>query len=150
VDASRIGLAGWSHGGWAIMDLMTMRLERPGEAKVADATPRTLDGLKSLFLVYPYVGFGSRSRHRDWVRAVPTFGLIAPKDHIGPPAQHEAAYVRARAGGCEVETWTPEGATHAFDQPTQAFAAISPMRLDPALAKEAQARFAAHLQRTLV
>ena len=30
VDAGRIALAGWSHGAWSIMDLMTMPLERPG------------------------------------------------------------------------------------------------------------------------
>lgn len=64
VDASRIVLAGWSHGGWAIMDLMTMGWEQPGEAGLADPDPTPLKGLRGLFLAYPYGGFGALSRRR--------------------------------------------------------------------------------------
>ena len=48
VDASRVNLAGWSHGAWSIMDLMTMPLERPGEAALADPSPECLGAIQSL------------------------------------------------------------------------------------------------------
>lgn len=147
VDETRIGLAGWSHGGWAIMDMMTMPLSRPGEARVADADAALLAGVKGLFLVYPYTGFGVRSRRRDWVRAIPTYGVMASRDHLGGPAQHEAMYDRARAGGCPVETWIAE-AGHAFDQPDGGASPLA--RRDQALVDECHARFGGFLTRTLL
>ncbi len=45
-DPTRLALAGWSHGGWAIMDLMTMALTRPGEAGVADPGLAEVEGLE--------------------------------------------------------------------------------------------------------
>ena len=135
VDAGRIALAGWSHGGWSIMDLMTMPLLKDEEARVAGADPALLDGVKGLFLVYPYVGFGSRSRHRKWVRSPAVTGIIAARDHLGKPDLHEAAYDSARAAGCAIQTVTLD-ATHAFDQPDEPLLAVSPMRRDPALAAD--------------
>jgi dienelactone hydrolase len=144
VDASRLVLAGWSHGAWAIMDLMTMALERPEEARIAGASPALLDPVRGLFLLYPYLGMGTRSRHRDWRYPRPTYGVIASRDHLGSPALHLSAYDRARRSGCEVETWVAEG-THAFDQPQEMLLSISPMRRDPALTREAIRRFSGFL-----
>lgn len=140
VDASSLVLTGWSHGSWAIMDLMTMGLQRPQEARIAGAHPGLLDGVSGLFLIYPYLGPGSRSRHRPWLYNKPVFGLIAERDHLGPPDLHDQAYDRARAAGCEVETWRVD-ATHAFDQPEDPFDRFSPMKRDPALAELARGRF---------
>ena len=67
-DPARLVLAGWSHGAWAIMDLATMPLERPGEAGLADPSPEPLAGLQGLFLGYPYGGVTALSRTRPWVR----------------------------------------------------------------------------------
>ena len=145
VDAGRMVLAGWSHGGWAIMDLMTMALEREAEARIAGAGPGLLDGVKGLYLNYPYVNFGSRAARRDWRYQPKVLGVIAERDHLGGPKLHEAAYARARASGCAVETVTVKG-THAFDQPGEMLLTVSPMRRDPALTAENLTRFREFLE----
>ncbi len=140
VDASCTALAGWSHGSWAIMDLMTMPLARSGEADLTDPSPEALDSLKGLFLVYPYGGFPALTRSRDWVRTPKSLAIIAKGDHITAASQAGRLYERARASGAQVEVWTADG-SHAFDEPTAQF----PMRYDAALTAESQRRFAEFL-----
>lgn len=144
VDASRIVLAGWSHGGWSMMDLMTMRLERAGEASLSD--PQTarpaLEGVIGLALYYPYVGPGALSRTRPWVRNRPVFGVIARSDHLTGVDNAQHLYDRIARGGSEVEVWIAEG-THAFDEPTS----VGPMRFDPELTQVSLDRFVGFLNR---
>ena len=121
-----------------------MALERPEEARIAGASPELLDPVRGLFLLYPYLGLGTRARHCDWRYPRPTYGVIASRDHLGSPAIHEAAYERARRSGYEVETWLAEG-THAFDQPQEMLLSISPMRRDLALTRQALDRFSGFL-----
>lgn len=138
VDKNRIALAGWSHGAWGIMDLMTMPLERAGEAGLANPRPDDLEALKSVFLVYPYVGFLARSRSNLWVRSPRTFGVIARKDHLGGVRTHMRCYASAVAAGADVEIWTVD-ATHAFDEP--GIKPPTPMMYDAELASEAIDKF---------
>lgn len=116
VDPTRIALAGWSHGSWAVMDLMTMALDTRGEARLADPTPEPLDAVKSLFLAYPYVNLISRSRDVVWKRAPRAFAVVPRDDHLGSVRLHMRAYAAAVAGGADLEIWSV-GATHAFDEP---------------------------------
>ena len=148
VDASRIALAGWSHGAWSIMDLMTMPLERAGEAALADPTPEPLDGVKSLFLAYPYGGPGALSRSRPWIRAPETYGVVAEKDHLTGQADALRIFDAARQSGARPHMWIAPG-THAFDAPGHD-GFPSPMRYDPELAEGCQGRFLSFLHRTLV
>jgi dienelactone hydrolase len=146
VDASRMALAGWSHGSWAMMDLMTMPLERPGEAGLADPDGRLLDGVKGLFLAYPYCGPGALSQLRPWRRAAEVFAIIGEKDAVALPAFIRRALRTAERAGSAVETWLAPGATHAFDEDG---AALSRFRYDAELAAEAEGRLAVFLKRTL-
>lgn len=144
VDPSRLVMAGWSHGGWSIMDLMTMRLERPGEAGLADpwtAAP-ALEGVAGLGLFYPYVGPGALSRTRPWVRNPPVLAVIARDDHLTSIDNARSLHRRIERGGAAVEVWEA-GGTHAFDEPT----GLGPMRHDPELTEESLGRFRAFLGR---
>jgi dienelactone hydrolase len=143
VDASRILLAGWSHGAWSIMDLMTMPLERPGEAALADPDPALLDGVRSLFLAYPYGGFGALTRRRAWLRRPAVLGVIPGRDHVTWP--HDARRLYRALTEADLELWEVKGATHSFDEPT----GVPPMRYDPVLLAEAVERFRRFLERTL-
>ena len=147
VDATRMALAGWSHGSWSIMDLMTMPLEKPGEAGLADATPECLAGVKSLFLLYPYGGPGALSRSRPWVRAPETYGVVAEKDHLTAQADALRIFDAPKQLHPDVDVWIAPG-THAFDAPGhEGFP--SPMRYDPELAEGCLDRFLGFLRRTL-
>lgn len=139
VDASRLVLGGWSHGGWSIMDLMTMA--RAEEAGVVG--PMTaLDGVRSLFLAYPYGGFGALSRRRAWRRRPRVLAAIAERDHVTNSREARRLYEAPRRAGAEVELWEVPGATHSFDELTGVF----PMRYDAGLAREAEARFRSFLR----
>jgi len=147
VDSSRIALAGWSHGAWSIMDLMTMGLERPGEASLADPSPDSLAGVKSLFLAYPYGGPGALSRSRPWVRAPETFGVVAERDHLTAQSDAFRVFDAAKLEGARTNLWLAPG-THAFDAPGHD-GFPSPMRYDPELAEGCLGRFLSFLRRTL-
>jgi len=131
-------LAGWSHGAWSIMDLMTMPLKDWGEAGIADPTPAPLAKLKALFLAYPYGGPGALSRVRTWVRAAPVLGVVATRDHITGIGDARRLFEAPRAAGADVQLWELD-ATHSFDEPTGVF----PMRFDAAMRDESLTRFAA-------
>jgi dienelactone hydrolase len=128
VDAARLGLAGWSHGGWSINELMAQAL--------SDEEARLLEGVKALGLVYAYVGPGST--RGPWLRGAPTLAVVAARDHLASPAAHARAYRPLEALGHEVETWLA-AATHAFDQPGVTF----PMRIDPEATAESRRRLTA-------
>jgi dienelactone hydrolase len=147
VRADRLALAGWSHGSWSIMDLMTMALDRPGEAGLLDPSPRCLEGVRSLFLAYPYGGVGALSRNRAWVRGPETLAIVCEKDHI--TGQADALRVLEATRGCDtrMHLWLAPG-THAFDAPGHD-GFPSPMRYDPVLAGECVRRFETFIDRTL-
>ena len=145
VDASRLALAGWSHGGWAVMDLMTMPLTRSGEAGLRDGDPATLAGVRSLFLAYPYGGFGALSRRRPWRRSPRVLAILAGRDHVTRPAEARRLYAAPCAAGSEVDLWEIPEATHSFDEPT----GVAPMRHAPDLRDRAVTRLRAFLEETL-
>ncbi len=145
VDPERLCLAGWSHGGWTIMDLMTMPLTQPGEAALADPNPGLLAGVRSLFLAYPYGGFGALSRRRRWLRSPEVLGVVPSWDHVTCRADVKSIYAPVRRGGGALELWEMQAGSHSFDEPAPHF----PMRRHPEMAGESRRRFAAFLARTL-
>ena len=145
LEAESLILAGWSHGGWSIMDLMTMPLQRPGEAGLADPSPAPLDAVRGLFLAYPYGGLTALSRERDWVRRPRTVAVLGEKDRVTHPRDAQRIYDRIAAGGCELEVWRVPGA-HAFDEPGTE---MSWLRHDRDLAAASVARFSRFVAETL-
>jgi dienelactone hydrolase len=138
VDACKIALAGWSHGGWGIMELMASPLTARGEIGVSDPHNADLSGVRGVFLAYPYIGPIAVRRTAPWARTPAAFALIARRDHLTTVRNAERVY--SAIGGVPVERWIAEG-THAFDEPN----CLPPMRHDPALAREAIARFTGFL-----
>ena len=137
VDAGRLCLAGWSHGGWGILEAMSAD-PRPGALGLSDPAACDLAGVKGAWLAYPYVGFLAANRMKPWRHCPKTLGVIARTDHLTTVRNAERVHAMVRNCGVEVETWIAEG-THAFDEPMSA----PPMRHDPELAKEAIRRFTA-------
>ena len=144
-DPGALVLAGWSHGAWSIMDLMTMPLEQPGEAGLMDPSPSPLQGIRGLFLAYPYGGLTALSRERDWVRRPRTLAILGEKDRVTHPRDAQRIYDRLAKAGCELEVWRAP-ARHAFDE---AGTELSWLRLDRQLAAESIARFGRFLGETL-
>ncbi|MFT3998209.1 MAG: dienelactone hydrolase [Asticcacaulis sp.] len=129
VLTDQLMLAGWSHGGWSIMDLMTQPLTKPGEAKLADPDAALIERVKGLFLVYPYLNFPARSLNHGWVFHPPTRVALAKKDHLSPYARSVGVFERLKAEGLPVEIQGFDS-THAYDEET--FGGLNPMQHDEA------------------
>ena len=143
VDASRLALAGWSHGGWSIMEALSAPREMAGEMLLRDPAAADLSGVKAAVLVYPYVGVAATGRFRAWRHCPKTLAIIAARDHLTTTRNAERVLDMA-CGNVEIERWTVDG-THAFDEPTGA----GPMRHDEVLTAEALKRFAGFLGEAL-
>jgi dienelactone hydrolase len=141
-DPARIVLAGWSHGAWAIMDLMTEKLEKRGEAMIADPMNADLSGIVGAFMPYPYIAVPARSRWFRWRRALDALVVIPTRDHLAKRADYERVLDRAREAGSEIEVWVVD-ATHAIDEPGLTHPKI---RHDPEATKEAIRRFTGFLK----
>jgi len=142
-DPKRIVLAGWSHGGWSIMDLMTMALTRPGEAGIADPDPALLDPVRALVLAYPYCGPGALTQLRPWRTRPPAFAFVGEADRVSHPTLCRRAFRQMERSGVQLQTWYPTGAPHAFDEGGDIMAK---MRFKPDIAAEARARIVGYLR----
>ncbi|MEM7411196.1 MAG: prolyl oligopeptidase family serine peptidase [Myxococcota bacterium] len=112
LDAERIVLAGWSHGAWAIFELLDRNTPDRLPHNLSGAPPGGLAGIAGLLFVYPFCGM------RDVVppRTTPSLFVLAGADQITPP---EACEVRARLwerAGQPARVTVLDGAHHAFDE----------------------------------
>lgn len=143
VDASALCLAGWSHGGWGIMEAMAADVDRFGVLGVRDAAACDVTGVKAAFLAYPYVGFLAFNRARPWRHCPRTLAVVARRDHLTTVRNAQRVNDMVGACGVQIETWIAEG-THSFDEPMTA----PPMRFDEALAVQSIDRFRRLLEDT--
>ncbi len=87
-DTGRLAAAGWSHGGWSLM-----------EALVA-GSPQAL-ALKLAVLFYPYAGLGAHTARSGWGDARPTVvAILAGRDRIVGRAAPTRALARLRPTVC--------------------------------------------------
>jgi dienelactone hydrolase len=117
VISDQIILAGFSHGGWSIMDLMTQPLVKSGEARLKDPDANLIARVKGVFMVYPYISFPARSVRQTWKHFPKTSVVLAKKDHLTSYAQSIRVFERLRTQGLEVHI-TSLNASHAFDEET--------------------------------
>ncbi len=114
VDASRVALAGWSHGASSLIELLGA--DPPHEllpALLPHEPPLGLDGLAGVLLVYPYCGFGVRLE--TWRSPVPVLMLLAEQDSLADPAPCLDLAARLREAGRPVEAKLYPGVDHGFD-----------------------------------
>lgn len=108
-DPHRVAAAGWSHGGWAVMEAL---------AALPPDTPPVETGLSALklaALVYPYAGALSRTHRRGWGVRPRVWACLAGRDAVVGRAGPRRAVDRLLADGLEVEVLDLPDATHAFD-----------------------------------
>ncbi len=115
LDSSRIVAVGWSHGAWALMDYLTMDMEkhRPSGIRSADA-PSEIQGT---ILFYPYCGRGTRSRFSQWRQDMPVLALIAGADTIVNADECIAYFKKRQKKHTDTALVVYPGAEHVFDDP---------------------------------
>ncbi len=99
-DPERVFLAGWSHGGWTIMDSYAIGENAARATKLADADPvRLRQRVRGALLVYPYAGYPSLTSRRGWGEGRRRSGRCWP------------ARTPWSAGSCPARRWTAWRAT---------------------------------------
>jgi dienelactone hydrolase len=147
-DPARLAAAGWSHGGWSVMDALALA---PGDL-MARATGLSglpeapLAGLKAVFLVYPYAGPSSLTARHGWRMAPQTLAVLGGRDVVVGVRTPRRVLEKLAYAGAPVEIIWFENATHAFDEPEACDVRV---RFDAALTAEAEEAFRALLRRTL-
>lgn len=137
-------LAGWSHGGWTIMEAMIMDLQTDYPPDLEKTGRDVFAPVSGVYLTYPYCGFPSRARRLGWARAVPTSVVVAENDTLAKAQDCNKAFEKMRRSGVEIDIEVFEGVTHAFDESDH----IEGSRLiyDPAAAAKAHERFRGYLR----
>lgn len=138
VDASHIRVASWSHGGWAVGDLVS--LHDPGDGSFG----RTMAEVEAIYFTYPYCGFVAQGGRRDWTWRGDVRVVFAGRDTVQPAAGCMPMVGRAREAGAKVDTAVYPGVTHAFDERVKS--ADSTFKFDPAATARAHAEFIAWLK----
>lgn len=138
LDGDRIAVAGWSHGGWALLDAFALAAKPEANASV-------LAGVQAAYLVYPYCGRLTLADTHPIGDSVDIDMVLAGRDRV---VSAEACRRVASARGEEGTTFTvieEPDLTHAFDAPDQP--ADPRMRYDAEGAARAHTRFAEMLSR---
>ena len=142
VDPGRLALMGASHGGWAVLEFLSMADHGqvpPSLAEWPGAAPSgPLAGVRAAVLFYPYCGQLSRAARRGWRSAIPTLFLLVRDDAIAGERDCLDLAAREARRGLPVETVIYPGVTHGFDQ--QEKAPLSTLRYDAATTQAALAR----------
>ncbi len=149
VDSANLAVAGWSHGGWTIMDLMTMDLARGrGPQGLSDPPDDALAGVNAAFLIYPYCAFPALSRDRLMLHPASIDAVIGSDDRVVGLADCASTFAREAEQGREVswEIWA--GLGHSFDDPDQP-AMLAQLRYDEDAAARLEQAFSDFLQRRL-
>lgn len=138
VDHRRLRVASWSHGGWAVGDLVTLR--DPGDGSLS----KTLAAVEAVMFTYPFCGFPSQGGRRAWTWRGGVRVVFAEHDTVQSKAGCRRMLERARTSGSTVETILFPGVTHAFDERVKS--PDSTFRFDPAATAKAHAGFIAWLK----
>lgn len=116
-DPERVFLAGWSHGGWSIMDGYAIGANAARATGVIDADPAKLRArVKGALLVYPYAAYPSLTSGRGWgEQGPPVWSVVGGKDQVVGWKHPQKALDRLKRDGLSVDTVFYPDATHAFD-----------------------------------
>lgn len=119
IDASRLALIGWSHGGWTLLDTLTFVADGTAPPEVDRLPDRALAGVRSVMLVYPWCGFLARANRHALPSRPPIDALLAGDDVIADPQACTGLFEEHAASGVPIRWGILEGLTHAFDAPDE-------------------------------
>ncbi|MEN0653140.1 MULTISPECIES: dienelactone hydrolase family protein [Hyphobacterium] len=148
VDSRRIAIAGWSHGAWTLLDLLTLVADGKAPTNLFHLPHRALRGVRAALVFYPYSGFPARSRIRNWARGVPVEAILVEGDMVCDETQSVAVFERQRAAGAEIDWQVWSGVTHGFDEDNHLPG--SGLVFHPEKVKAAEAAFTDFLKRRLI
>lgn len=117
-DPSRLAGAGWSHGGWTLLDALALR-PGPDAARATGLRglpEEPLAGVVGAFLVYPYAGVGCLARTQGLRIDARPMALVGSADVIVGGIGVKRALDAMSTPGEAIRVEYLVGATHAFDE----------------------------------
>lgn len=136
LDANRLALIGWSHGGWTALDALAL-------VESGEAPEDALAGVRGAFLHYPYCGALSKADSNPIGNAIPVTLIIAGRDWVVSPEECRRLVEARRAEGSVITAVEEPDLTHAFDAEDQPW--DPRMEFDAEGAARAHDRFRAFL-----
>lgn len=136
LDPHTLYLAGWSHGGWTLLDAMA-------EAAAVDRA-EPWRGVAGALLVYPYCGILTQADTAPIGDPFAVTMVLAGKDRIADPDDCRRLAARRTAEGSTIDIVFEPELTHAFDDAEQPW--DPRMDYDAAGTQRSLARFTAHLE----
>lgn len=116
VDRERLFLMGWSHGGWAIADLLALDSSNRLPTNLTHKPNANLNEIAGVVFMYPYCGFPSVARSKGWSSAVPALMLLAGQDKVADPVDCLQVAERVnQQGEAPTIAHVYEHAQHVFD-----------------------------------
>lgn len=146
-DRDRMALLGWSHGAWAIMDMLAMNLAKEIPPGLDSIPVDPLAGVKGAVLLYPYCGDFALTRQRGWVTDVPALFILAADDTVVGIKDCLLAVETLVGQGLDIDLEIMPGQTHSFDEPNQSSKGV--FRYDSRAAARSKALFAQFLRKRL-
>jgi len=147
LNPEMLGLVGWSHGGWTVLDALTLAEMGVAPDGLSDAPATPFAGVQGAFLIYPYVSGPALAMRHNWLKDVPIEGILVERDSMASEADAAMAFNRARQKGAAVSWSVLGGVTHAFDEPDHH--PDSALRYDDQATRETEGRFVDFLKRRL-
>jgi dienelactone hydrolase len=117
IDETRLALAGWSHGGWTILDAFALQASDEAPDGLDEPPARAFEGVKAVFLVYPYVSGPALARRRDFTPPAPIEAVLVEDDAMASDADASEVLSRLKKQGAAVSWSSLGGVTHGFDEP---------------------------------
>ena len=136
LDAEILYLAGWSHGGWTILDAMA-------EAQ-ADPEREPWRGVQGALLVYPYCGAIIEADTAPIGDPFSVTMVLVGRDAIADPDDCRRLAERRTAEGSDIDIVFEPDLTHAFDDAEQPW--DPRMEYDPEGTERAQTLFSDRLE----
>ncbi len=151
VDRERLVVMGASHGGWSLMETLSMwdHEEVPltlTRWPIGMPSPAS-EQVKAAFLLYPYCGPVTRASWQGWDSHIPVAFLLAENDLIANPEDCLDIAEREKERGLPVEAEVYDDVTHAFDH--ESTLELAPTEFDPEATERAMARMVAFLNASI-
>jgi len=137
VDPARLGLMGYSHGGWTVLDALAQPAGTLPEGLLS-GDPTLIDRVDFAIVFYPYCGFPGLHR-KGWSRKTPILAILVGADQVVDTAVCERVLATQRDAGTPVHIVVMADASHAFDRPPSPLAPPSSNTFDAAKAAESHA-----------